>query len=242
MSSSGPAAQSRRLLEKGLALYGKGDVVGAVRCWLAARELDPASRRAEKYLAFARNHDGIDPASIPPEPDRIELDPEPIGPRREVVVPEYIPNPPEGTPGAWTPVYTTPAPTPEVPVAELQVLRSELQDRLRQDDFSGALDIAEKMLALDPRDAEARAAAQRASENLLRMLEAKIGDLGAVPVVKIPADEVIWLNLSHREGFVLSQVDGAMRYEDILDVCGMPRLEALKILASLVADGVIGPA
>src|SRR5206468_3215983 len=136
------------------------------------------------------------------------------------------------------------APAAESPVEhadpELAALFRELRDREEHDDFTGTFDLAERILQRVPDDPAARGAYERAAENLIRMLESKLGDLKAVPAVKIPADEVIWLNLNHREGFVLSQVDGLMRYDDILDVCGMPRLEALRILVSLVSDGVIG--
>ena len=251
--------QARALIERGLAFYGKGDVASAVRYWRAALEADPENRRVLEYLSFVRENDGIEPKEVPVDPGAILMEPEPIGPPRAVVVPQYIPNPPESSPAEIE--VTISAPPPRRPVAEPSAapegfppspLRAktdplvervqEMRNRLKQDDFSGALDVAEKILALNPDHSEALEVRDHASEHLMRICESKIGNLKAVPVVKIPADEVIWLNLNHREGFVLSQVDGMMRYEDILDVCGMPRLEVLRILANLVADGVIGPA
>ncbi len=53
-----PQGRARLLVDRGLALYGRGDVAGAVRHWLAAREADPENRRAVDYLEFAREHDG----------------------------------------------------------------------------------------------------------------------------------------------------------------------------------------
>jgi hypothetical protein len=250
-----PPARAKFLVERGLALYGRGDVAGAVRHWLAAREADPDNLRAQEYLAFVAENDGVDASRVPPDPERLQLSLEEPGPPRPLVVPQYIPNPPEASveeeaeettevPTAVAPPPVTPPPAapPAHEDPELSAWMEELRERERQDDFSGTYEAAERILQRDPESAEAHKAQQRAAENLIRIYESKLGNLKAVPVVRIPADEVIWLNLSHREGFILSQVDGQMRYDDILDVCGMPRLEALRILVSLQGDGVIGPA
>ncbi|MGO8992293.1 MAG: hypothetical protein ACLQVI_03120 [Polyangiaceae bacterium] len=60
-----------------------------------------------------------------------------------------------------------------------------------------------------------------------------------VPQLAVPAREVSLLPLDHREGFLLSLVDGVTSIETILDVCAMPADEALEILNSLVDRGVL---
>ena len=40
-------------------------------------------------------------------------------------------------------------------------------------------------------------------------------------------------------GFLLSRIDGMLTYEDIVDIAGMPRLEAYRILSSLLRSGLI---
>jgi len=45
--------------------------------------------------------------------------------------------------------------------------------------------------------------------------------------------------MDHRAGFVLSLVDGVSGVEAILDVCGMPRAEGLRILQELIDIGAI---
>jgi hypothetical protein len=47
------------------------------------------------------------------------------------------------------------------------------------------------------------------------------------------------LGLDHRAGFLLSRVDGLSTVEEVLDICGMPRLEALKTLVDLLDRGAI---
>ena len=45
--------------------------------------------------------------------------------------------------------------------------------------------------------------------------------------------------LDHRAGFLLTFVDGMSTVEDILDASGLPRGDALHVLADLLTKGVI---
>jgi hypothetical protein len=60
-----------------------------------------------------------------------------------------------------------------------------------------------------------------------------------VPYLTVSIGEVSLLPLDHREGFILSRVDGRSTIETILDVCAMPADEALDIIESLVERGII---
>jgi hypothetical protein len=71
------------------------------------------------------------------------------------------------------------------------------------------------------------------------MYAARIGPLDRVPVVIVPRDQLRWLSIDHRAGFMLSHIDGVSSVEMILDVSGMPLLEALRILFELVQQRVI---
>ncbi len=113
------------------------------------------------------------------------------------------------------------------------------RDLLELDDFSGAIELLDKVLAEQPEHAEAAELRQEAEAELLKMYSSKLGDLDAVPRVRMASDEIIWLNLDHRAGFVLSMIDGHICYEDILSVSGLPRLEGMRILAQLVQEKVI---
>ncbi len=74
---------------------------------------------------------------------------------------------------------------------------------------------------------------------LYRIYEGHLGDMNAVPLVAVPMHEIAAQNLDHRTGFLLSRIDGMLTFEDILDVAGMPRMEAYQILSSLLRKGVI---
>jgi hypothetical protein len=52
--------------------------------------------------------------------------------------------------------------------------------------------------------------------------------------------EVMLAKLDHREGFVLSLVDGASDIDTILDACPMPTHKTLRILHELHQRGILG--
>ncbi|MEA2748676.1 MAG: hypothetical protein QOI41_2819, partial [Myxococcales bacterium] len=69
-------------------------------------------------------------------------------------------------------------------------------------------------------------------ESLLR----RIGPVTSVPVL---VADVTKVNLDPRAAFVLRFLDGMSSIDDILDASGLPRIDALRILASLVEARVI---
>lgn len=114
------------------------------------------------------------------------------------------------------------------------------RDRFQLHDFNGALELLEQIDDDAPEAATAKSLIATAQKNLMKMYESKIGDFDHTPRVLISGEEVIWLNLNHRAGFILSQIDGAVTYEDLIALSGMPRLDTVRILADLLTDKVIG--
>jgi hypothetical protein len=115
----------------------------------------------------------------------------------------------------------------------------ELKDRYAMGDFSGALDVAEAILEKDPDDLDAQRYAQSCRDVLMQMYSERMGSLRQVARVAIPSDQIRWLSLDHRSGFLLSLVDGTSTIEEILDISGMQRLDALRILHALFEQRVI---
>ena len=123
----------------------------------------------------------------------------------------------------------------------LRALETRLKQFLELDDLTDALEIVEQILELEPEHGLALEARSTCGEKLIKMYESKVGgNLDAIPVVLLPPDQLVWQDLDHRAGFILSQVDGASRFQDILLISGMDRLDTMRILAQLVQDGVIG--
>ncbi|HEX7663489.1 MAG TPA: hypothetical protein VF407_03220, partial [Polyangiaceae bacterium] len=115
----------------------------------------------------------------------------------------------------------------------------EMRDRFSLGDYSGALVVAEAILEGEPKHAEALQVASHCRRVLEQMYIARIGPLTRVPVVAVPRDQLRWLSIDHRAGFLLSHVDGVSTLEMILDVSGMSPLDALRILFELAQQRVI---
>ena len=122
----------------------------------------------------------------------------------------------------------------------VQTLEARLKQFLELDDLTHALEVAEQLLALEPLHELGLKSKVSCRDKLLKMCESKVGDLKRKPVVLLAPDQLVWQDLDHRAGFILSQVDGASSFEDILIISSMDRLEAMRILAHLIQDGVIG--
>jgi hypothetical protein len=56
---------------------------------------------------------------------------------------------------------------------------------------------------------------------------------------RIPVHGQATPDLDPRSAFLLSRIDGSMTVEDVLDVSGMPRTEALRVMALLVRRGAV---
>jgi len=74
---------------------------------------------------------------------------------------------------------------------------------------------------------------------LIRIFETQLVSLKRVPHVSISPAQISRLGLDHRFGFMLSLIDGNTTFDDLLDIAGMPRIEAFRILESLLRQGVI---
>lgn len=119
-----------------------------------------------------------------------------------------------------------------------ETLLAEARDRFQLHDFQGVIDSVGQIPPLEMSD-EARNLLATSRANLLKMYESKIGPTDRVPKLTVASEEVIWLGLNHRAGFILSQIDGSVTYEDLIALSGMDRLDTVRILAELVQQEVI---
>lgn len=143
----------------------------------------------------------------------------------------------------------TPTPSPQPPLLpeellaarndEVETLLKGATDLIDLDDHSGAMDLITKAAQLAPDDARVKRMRERSEATLQAMFESKLGSLEQRPVVVLKDDEIIWLNLDHRAGFVLAQIDGTVSFADIFEVSGMSRLDTARILAQLMEEGVV---
>ena len=122
---------------------------------------------------------------------------------------------------------------------EIATILRGARDLLDLDDHTGAMELIDKAEKLAPDSPEVRQLKERSERTLLAMFESKLGHLEKIPRVLLKDDEIIWLNLDHRAGFVLAQIDGMVTFDDLFAVSGMSRLDTARILAQLVDEGVI---
>jgi hypothetical protein len=123
--------------------------------------------------------------------------------------------------------------------ASIDDLVREMRDRYSLGDYTGALVLAEGLIEDVPQNVEVKDCAENCRNILRQMYTARIGPLDRVPVVTVARDQLRWLSIDHRAGFVLSHIDGVSSLEMILDVSGMPLLDALRILCELAQQRII---
>ncbi len=128
---------------------------------------------------------------------------------------------------------------PTVRRTETDGLRHQMKDRYATGDFSGALQLAEALLEADDGDLEAQRFATSCRDILTQMLASRVGSFEQVVEVALTPEELRWLTLDHRAGFFLSLVDSSSTIDELLDISGMPRLESLRILSTLIEQRVL---
>jgi hypothetical protein len=142
------------------------------------------------------------------------------------------------TSGAWS-IHKEALPREAVADDEAEVWMRGARELLALNDFSGALELLGKVLERKPGHKEATQLHEVCEQNLTLMYESKIGAMEARPRTAIPPDEIIWLNLDPRAGFVLAQIDGEVSFDDLYAICGLKRLDTARILCELLEQGVV---
>ena len=103
---------------------------------------------------------------------------------------------------------------------------------LQAGDLGAAIDACEQVLA------ESGGLGGKVASDHLPLVEQIYGALlGGAD--RVPTHGRAMGDLEPRSAFLLSRIDGSMTVEDVLDVSGMPRLEALRVMALLVRRGAV---
>jgi tetratricopeptide (TPR) repeat protein len=235
----------QELIERGVEAYLAGRAADAQAAFLAALRLEPGNPSAHAFLeklaadaargaARAARADGEEAYAPSPwddgpaAPATIVLESTGGLDLRAVDEKSDIrPLVPEG-----------PRPAPAVR-SDVDVWLSAAKELFALGDFTGSLELIEKILQVDPDHGEARDYLRQNEATLISMYESKLGALSTVPRLAIKPEEVLWLNLDHRAGFLLAQIDGTVDFDSLFALSGLPRLDTARILANLIADGVI---
>jgi hypothetical protein len=115
----------------------------------------------------------------------------------------------------------------------------ELRARFAAHDYLGALHVAETLHGDRLHAEEAEQIAHECRTSLTQRYVESIGSLARVPVIAVPLSVIRELPIDNRAGFVLSRIDGISSLEMILDMSGMPQLDALRIVYELIQNGAL---
>jgi tetratricopeptide (TPR) repeat protein len=222
-----------RLLKRGLNHYGLGDLEAAIGCWERAKALEPQNRAAHDYLETAYEESGLPrkPEAAPavaavktPPPTGIPAFDDDDTPRTN--------SPPPLAGGASLPrVPITDTDRPDTIVAE--ALDAYKSGRLEEAWLSLQQVSKEQPDRLDVQGYLVMVRSERA-----RQWAREVGDQGRVLQLAKSMQELMSLNLTPDEGFLLSQIDGALSIEELLNLSS-DRVRTLEILAKFQRDGLV---
>jgi len=250
------------LLDRGIRAYMAGHIREARDAFQKVLEQDPSNAKARNYLLHIREATPTitpSPGSLPAVSTTAgsgDAHGAPGGPRDD-----FAPSPWDDGPRApaaieldfsdgldleavseksdLRPLVPEGAPASAAPQSDVEVWLAAAKELFALGDFTGSLELIEKILQIDPDHGEARDYLRQNEATLVSMYESKLGRLSGVPRLAIKPEEILWLNLDHRAGFLLAQIDGTVDYESLFALSGLPRLDTARILANLIADGVI---
>jgi len=109
----------------------------------------------------------------------------------------------------------------------------------RGPDLARAVTAVDLALSEDPNSALAQKLIHRNRDTIMNAFQGFLGDLQRTPALARPLHELASAPISPRAAFLLSRVDGTLSLDEILDVSGMPRLEAYRYLCQLFLRGIL---
>jgi len=221
----------QRLLDDGLRYHADGVPTKAAGAFREVLSIDPENAAARQFLMMVTSGKPLRPDVD--STSAIEIVVETGLEDGLSMLENSAPRPPLPVPA----VRQEPRPGPVR--SESDTLMEGARELFGLGDFSGSLRLVQQALAIDPFHAEASDYLERNRETLIHMYESKIGSLQVRPRVILRPDEIVWLNLDHRAGFVLAQIDGTITVEDLYALSGLSRLDTARILAELLEQGVI---
>lgn len=98
----------------------------------------------------------------------------------------------------------------------------------------------ELILSEDPNSALAQKLVHRHRDAIMAVFQSYLGNLQRKPQLERPMHELESVSITPRAAFLLSRIDGELTLDEILDVSGMPRLEAYRHLSQLFLRKILG--
>ncbi|QDG54174.1 hypothetical protein FIV42_26555 [Persicimonas caeni] len=124
--------------------------------------------------------------------------------------------------------------------AAVGALMGEARRLYEKGRFESAHDLLEAVLDRESGGDQANELMNAVEGELERQYQARLGSLSKVPRLEVSMADIPNMNLDHRFGYLLSQIDGMSTFEDILELSSMTRLETLEVLAEMLDRDIIG--
>jgi hypothetical protein len=255
--------EARELTQRGLEHYAHGRIHEAVSAWLGAAQLAPHDPRARNLLVFARRKLKERDTPSPTHSHRDTLEspiPAFLASLTVVEAAEGASQVSQETAadGEWDQIDTRrvlagavertadeagqerSSPPPHATemgrlLAGARGLVDECQAALGEGRAAGAALAAE--MALQLREQARSPKIDDIVDSMRPLFErafcACIGDMNCAPIRAVPAEELAAHGLDHRAAFLMSRMDGMLTVGDLLDIAGMPRFDALRLMAAL---------
>jgi tetratricopeptide (TPR) repeat protein len=109
----------------------------------------------------------------------------------------------------------------------------------RSGELEKAVAAADLALSEDPNSVLGQKLITRNKDTIVGLFQSYLGDLERMPQLARPLHELANAPISPRAAFLLSRIDGTLTIDELLDVSGMPRLEAYRHLCQLFLRGIL---
>jgi len=136
------------------------------------------------------------------------------------------------------PLAATPVAT--APVASGASPQEEMRSALAHENYDQAFSSAQRMLEHDAHDAEALAAMRISQQHVAASVKERALDRGAVPTLLIDREQATSGQLTAKERYVLSRIDGERTLNQIIQVSPVSEVELLHIVEKLREQGLVG--
>ncbi len=122
---------------------------------------------------------------------------------------------------------------------ELSILLSGIEDLLAEEDFIGAKELLDVAILQAPKNSKIKILYDLCEKKVSEIFREEIKSLDATPRLCMDMNTVLKMRLNHRDGYILSQVDGLTSIADLLAISGFEEDELFLILGQLAHREVI---
>jgi hypothetical protein len=141
--------------------------------------------------------------------------------------------------GHVRPLPTT-TPVETAPVAAVDPTEETMRVALAQKDYDQAYSSAQRMLEHDAHNVAALTAMSIAQKHVAANIKERGLDRGAVPTLLIDREQATSGQLTAKERYVLSRIDGERTLNQIIQVSPVSEVELLHIIEKLREQGLVG--